>query len=350
MSLVSVVVPVYYNAPSLPALNRRLSALAGANARHDFEFVYVDDGSGDDSYAMLEQLACQDKRIRVIKLARNFGSNTAVLAGMTYASGDCVAFVAADLQDPPETLNAMLAHWEKGWPVALAVRKDRHGDPWPTRLSAGLFNWLFKRLVFDGFSPQGVGFFLVDRRVVDMLLRCDEKNAHLIGLILWSGYRYQIVEYDRLPREHGRSRWTFRRKFKYFIDAFAAFSYLPLRAASALGLLLAGFGAVYALAITILRLLNGVPVPGWTALMVVVLLTSGVQMLILGIIGEYLWRNFDATRRRPLFTVDTVLQLPDRRAEGIAEKLASDAGDRTLDSGKRQPLYTQPPQPGRKTR
>ncbi|MCB0257062.1 MAG: glycosyltransferase, partial [Anaerolineae bacterium] len=195
-----------------------------------------------------------------------------------------------------------------GTKVVLAVRRDRQGDPWATRVMASIFNWLFSKLVFDGFSPQGVGFFLVDRQVADVLIRCKEKNAHLIGLILWSGFKYATVEYDRAEREHGKSRWTFRKKLKYFVDAFTAFSYLPLRLASALGLFLAAGGGFYAIFIVIVRLLNKVPVPGWTALMVVVLLVSGVQLVILGIVGEYLWRNFDATRRRPLFIVETTAE------------------------------------------
>jgi polyisoprenyl-phosphate glycosyltransferase len=313
MALISAVIPVYYNAPSLQALADRLAAFAIAQPKHQFEFIYVDDGSGDNSFEVLKGLAEQDTRIRVVKLARNFGSNTAILAGMTYARGDCVGFIAADLQDPPETLAEMIERWEAGSKVVLAARRDRQGDPWATRLFAGLFNWLFKKLVFDGLSPHGIGFFLVDRQVADLLVRCNEKNAHLIGLILWSGYRYEIVEYDRAAREHGRSRWTFRKKFKYFIDAFAAFSYLPLRLASALGLLLAAVGGLYAILVIIVRLLNEVPVPGWTALIVVVLLVSGAQLLILGIIGEYLWRNFDATRTRPLFIVDYEYE-PETRA------------------------------------
>ncbi len=314
MALVSIIIPVYYNAPSLPALAERLADLASANVQHEFEFIYVDDGSGDHSFAVLRQLTERDDRIRVVKLARNFGSNAAILAGMTYASGDCVACIAADLQDPPEKLGEMLKDWECGYRVVLAVRKDRKGDPWPTRLFANLFNWLFKKLVFADLSPQGVGFFLVDRQVADMLVHCDENNPHLIGLILWSGHQHQIVEYDRLPREHGTSRWTFGKKLKYFVDAFAAFSYLPLRLASALGLLLAGLGSLYALVVVLGRLFSRLSVPGWTALMVVVLLTSGTQLLILGIIGEYLWRTLDASRRRPLFIVDSVLNLATRSA------------------------------------
>ncbi len=309
MSKVSIVVPVYYNAPSLHALAERLAALAEAHPEHEFEFVYVDDGSGDNSFAVLKEIAIADARVRVVKLARNFGSNVAILAGISHAIGDCVGFVAADLQDPPEAYHEMLKHWEAGSKIVFAVRADRVGDPWATRLFAGVFNWLFKTLVFPGFSPQGVGFFLVDRQVADLLLQCKEKNAHLIGLLFWLGYAYDVVEYERAQRDHGRSRWTLGKKFKYFIDAFVAFSYLPLRAASALGLLLAGLGGLYAIIVTAIRIFDQVPVPGWTALMVVVLLTSGTQLLILGVLGEYLWRNFDATRSRPLFVVDTILNV-----------------------------------------
>lgn len=307
MALISIVVPVYYNAASLPALAERLAALADDRPAHRFEFIYVDDGSGDDSFAVLEQLAAQESRMRVVKLVRNFGSNTAILAGMTYAQGDCVGFIAADLQDPPETLAELIAQWEAGSKVVLAVRRDRHGDPWTTRLAANIFNWLFKKLVFDGLSPQGVGFFLVDRQVADVLIRCEEKNAHLIGLILWSGFKCATVLYDRIEREHGKSRWTFRKKMKHFIDAFAAFSYLPLRLASGLGLFLAAAGGCYAIFLIAMRLIEEITVSGWTELMVLVLIVSGAQLLILGIIGEYLWRNLDATRHRPLFIVDRVL-------------------------------------------
>lgn len=309
MSKVSIIIPVYYNAESLEALAERLSVLAEVHPQHEFEFVYVDDGSGDNSFAILKGIAASDTRVRVVKLARNFGSNTAILAGMSYATGDCVGFLAADLQDPPETYHQMLKYWEDGSKVVFAVRTDRQGDPWLTRLFAGLFNWLFEKLVFQGFSPQGVGFFLVDRQVADLLLRCEERNAHLVGLLFWSGYDYQEVVYERVQRENGRSRWTFGKKFKYSIDAFAAFSYLPLRVASALGVLLSGVGGLYAIIVIAIRLLNRVAVPGWSALMVVVLLTSGAQLLILGILGEYLWRNFDATRRRPLFVVDSILNM-----------------------------------------
>jgi len=320
MALVSIIVPVYNNAPSLPELARQLDALAAKKPEHHFEFVYVDDGSADDSFAVLKKLAGEDKRIKVVKLSRNFGSNMAILAGMNHASGDCVGFISADLQEPPETLLEMLLQWEAGYRVSLAVRKDRHGDPWLTRVFANVFNWLFKKFVFPGLSPQGVGFFLVDRQVVDVLLRCNEKNAHLIGLILWSGFEYNTVMYERAKRPYGKSEWTFGKKLKYLIDAFAAFSYLPLRLSSTLGLFLAAAGSIYALVIIVLRVLNLIPVAGWAALAVIVIITSGTQLIMLGVIGEYLWRSFEATRQRPPFIVYTlVASSTDTKALGPGE-------------------------------
>jgi len=307
MALISIVVPVYYNAPSLPSLYERLSNLAASFPEHHFEFIFVDDGSGDDSYRVLAELAQKDQRILVIKLVRNFGSNTAILAGVSYAKGNCVGFIAADLQDPPETMGEMIRQWEGGYKVVLAVRKDRLGDPFSTRIFASIFNSLFQKLVHKDFSPQGVGFFLIDRQVAEVILECSERNAHLIGLILWTGYEFTQVLYQRTDRVQGKSRWTFGKKMKYFIDAFASFSYLPLRLSSVLGFLLAFLGGVYALVVVIVRLLNKVPVEGWTTLIVVILIVSGVQLIMLGVIGEYLWRNFDATRKRPLFLVDKVI-------------------------------------------
>lgn len=319
MALISVVVPVFCNAPSLPGLAQRLRGLADSVPQHNFEFIYVDDGSNDASFSILVSLAKQDKRVHVIKLTRNFGSNAAILAGMKYAVGDCVGFIAADLQDPPEALAEMITKWEEGAKVVLAARRDRHRDPWATRLWAQVFNYLFSRFVFPGISPEGVGFFLVDRQVADVLIRCEEKNAHLIGLVLWTGLQPVYVEYDRVARRDGKSRWTFGKKLKYAIDAFVAFSYLPVRFASVVGILLAGVGIAYAVVVVILRISHNTPVQGWTMLMVVLLVVSGVQLIMLGVIGEYLWRTLDAARRRPPFVVDTVFQTGQPSCRRVAE-------------------------------
>lgn len=309
MSLISIIIPVYYNESSLELLAERLDVLSNAHPQHTFEFIYVDDGSGDRSYEVCCRIAIQDSRVKIIKLIRNFGSNMAILAGLGQAKGDCAGFIAADLQDPPETLSEMIVDWENGKKVVFAIRNDRHGDPFFTRISANIFNWLFDRFVFRGISSSGIGFFLIDRQVVDLIINLQERNSHLVGLILWTGFPFGKVVYNRVEREHGTSRWDLPRKINYFIDAFAAFSYLPLRLASIFGFVFAGLGGLYSIVIVILRLFGLMPIiEGWTALMVVLLVVSGVQLVILGIMGEYLWRNFDATRKRPPYIIEKVIR------------------------------------------
>lgn len=319
MRLVSIIIPVYYNAASLPLLAQKLDTLSRANSQYGFEFIYVDDGSGDDSLSLLYSLASRDNRIRVVKLSRNFGSNNAILAGMTVAKGDCIGFIAADIQDPPEAFTEMIQLWHLGAKVVFAVRKDRKGDPLTTRLFSYIFNYLFKRLVFNGLSPQGIGFFLIDRQVNDIIINCEEKNPHVLGLILWTGFSYVTMQYDREERQYGKSRWTFQKKLKYFIDAFVAFSYLPIRITSTLGLILASLGGIYAVIVLAARFTHQIPVEGWTALMVTFLILSGVQLIMLGIIGEYLWRNFDATRHRPAFIIE-------KSFTGDEQKISADIG------------------------
>lgn len=320
MAVISIVIPVYYNEGSLSALAERLNRLAGETSRHQFEFIYVDDGSGDGSFKILQAIAEGDRRVRIVKLARNFGSTTAVLAGISYASGDCVGFITADLQDPPETFTEMIRMWEGGSKVVLAMRKDHRGDPFPTRVFAVVFNWLFQKLVFPDLSPQGIGFFLIDRVVADLLVQSGEKNAFIPGMLLWMGFEPAMVYYDRARRAHGASRWTFQKKFNDLVDAFAAFSYLPLRLCSLSGILLAMVGAVYGLAILVARLANQIPVPGWSALAIIILLTSGVQLVMLGVMGEYLWRTLDTVRDRPLFVVDRVIN-PPSQLPGASERV-----------------------------
>jgi glycosyltransferase involved in cell wall biosynthesis len=306
MKKISIVVPVYYNELNLPHLFPRLFALAQANPGYEFEYVFVDDGSGDNSFELLAEVAERDPRVRAAKLSRNFGANAAVLAGLHYVSGDCVAMIAADLQDPPEIISTMLRRWEAGKKVVLAARNDRE-DPFISRLFAGMFYWLFRRMALKDMPAKGCDFLLIDRTVANMLVQIGEKNPYLIGLVLWMGFERDIVYYKRQKREHGKSMWSFAKRTKYFIDALVAFTYLPMRLISGLGAALALLGFVQAVIVVFNRMLYGVSPPGWTSLMVVILAVSGVQLLTLGIFGEYLWRNFEETRKRPPFIVDQVM-------------------------------------------
>jgi dolichol-phosphate mannosyltransferase len=304
VSLVSVVVPVYYNASTLRPLLERLRTLDGKLAGNELEFVFVDDGSGDESFDILREDAERDQRIRVLKLSRNFGSNAAILAGLTYARGDSVVVLAADLQDPPELIPELVAAWGAGAEVVVAARRTRD-DPVVSRLLSALFNRLFRRFVFRDFPAGGFDFLLLSRRVAQVLVQMGERNSYIFGQAFWVGFPRHIVEYDRAPRVAGRSRWTLTKKAKYFVDAFTAFSYLPIRAAALLGFLLALAGFGYAAVLVVLRLTGGISgAPGFAALAVLVLVASGVQLIVTAMVGEYLWRVLEESRRRPPFIVE----------------------------------------------
>ena len=308
MSLISIVVPVYHNAASLPAMLDELRAIASRNTGDRFEFVFVDDGSRDDSFEVLQRLATTDERVRVVKLSRNFGSNAAIAAGLSVARGDAVGAIAADLQDPPEKLDEMLSIWRAGRKVVLATRSARE-DPMLTTALANTFYRLFRRFAIREMPEHGFDFFLIDRCVADLINGIQENNAYLMGLIVWFGFDPAVVPYRRRARkqEYGRSMWTFARKVKYFVDAFVAFSHIPVRAASLLGIALSMAGLAYAVVVLVLRLLSGIEVEGWSSLMVVLLVVSGAQMIMLGVIGEYLWRTLDETRKRPRWVIDRII-------------------------------------------
>ena len=308
MSLVSIIIPVFNNASSLPDLLERFQFLAAKNAQDQFEFIFVDDGSFDNSYSVLVTLLQRESRIRVVKLSRNFGSNAAIMAGLNQAHGEVLAAIAADLQDPPELITEMLAEWRQGHKVVLAARQSRDDDFLDTLL-ADTFYALFRRFAIETMPKHGFDFFLIDRQVCDLVNGIQENNAYLMGLILWLGFTPQVLYYHRQAREkrYGRSMWTFAKKVKYFLDSFVAFSYFPVRAASVIGIGLSFTGLIYALVIILLRLFFSIEPTGWSSLMTVLLIVSGVQMSMVGILGEYMWRNLDETRHRPRFIIESIL-------------------------------------------
>jgi polyisoprenyl-phosphate glycosyltransferase len=310
MSLISIIVPVFNNASSLPDLLERFQDLAAKNANDQFEFIFVDDGSMDNSFSILESLFQKESRIQVVKLSRNFGSNAALLAGLGQTRGDAVAAIAADLQDPPELINDMLVDWRQGHKVVLAARQSREDD-FLTTLLADTFYSLFRRFAINTMPRHGFDFFLIDRQVCDLINNIQENNAYLMGLILWLGFSPKVVYYHRQAREkrYGPSMWTTAKKIKYFLDSFVAFSYFPVRAASVIGIGFSLVGLIYAVIVITIRLATSVQPEGWASLMIVVLIVSGAQMLMIGILGEYLWRNLDETRRRPRFIIETVLEV-----------------------------------------
>ena len=316
MSLFSIVVPVYHNADSLPDLLLEMQAVADKNPDDDFEFIFVDDGSADNSFAVLDRLAQSEPRMRVVKLSRNFGSNPAIMAGLAQAQGDAVAAIAADLQDPPALIHDMLELWRGGRKVVIAARRERE-DPLLSVLLADAFYKLFRRHAIKTMPERGFDFFLIDRQVCALINDIQESNAYLMGLILWLGFDPYVLYYDRQTRmeKYGQSMWSFTKKIKYFVDSFVAFSYFPIRLASGLGILFSLLGLAYAIWVVFARLALGIEAEGWASLMIVVLIAAGVQMLILGVIGEYLWRSLDETRRRPRFIIEKIIEHKQKQAE-----------------------------------
>jgi dolichol-phosphate mannosyltransferase len=296
-------VPVYHSAGSLAELHQRISAALGAARVDSWDITYVDDGSADDSHAILRGLQGSADNVRVLKLSRNFGSMAAIQAGMERAKGSAVCVIAADLQDPPELLTQMIERWRAGTKVILAARESRD-DPFLSRVFSAAFYRLFRALVSREMPPAGFDFFLLDRQPADALVEHAEKNTNLAAAVLWLGFRREILTYHREARRHGRSMWTFAKKVKYLYDSLLGFSYLPLRIMTALGVVgvLTSFG--YGIAVAIERFTDPNAPRGWASLMVANLFFSGLMLASIGTVGEYVWRAFDAARKRPAFIVE----------------------------------------------
>jgi glycosyltransferase involved in cell wall biosynthesis len=303
--MLSIVIPVYYNEENLPYTIPRLLALRD-KIPYELELVFVDDGSRDRSLEiLLKYQALYPKNIVVIKLTRNFGEYSAVQAGLMKATGDCVGVISADLQDPPELLIDMIKYWEKGIKAVFAVRSDRD-DPKLSKFFSNTFYALFRRLAIPGYPKRGFDFVLIDRQIVNDINRIYEKNTNMMTLIYWLGYSCVNVPYNRKKREKGKSRWTLGKKLKFAIDSFLAFSYFPIRLVSGLGLIFT-FGSLVYGAIFVYNWWSGnIPIHGWSALMIMITFTGGIQMIILGVLGEYLWRVLDQSRNRPMYVIDTV--------------------------------------------
>lgn len=318
MKVFSIVVPVYFNELNLPDTVPQLLALAERLPGYRLELVFVDDGSGDGSLGVLREFQSRyPDHIKLVKLTRNFGSMAAIQAGLSVATGDCVGIITADLQDPPELFEEMLSHWEKGTKLVLAVRADRE-EPLGQRMFAATYYGLMRKFAIPGYPQGGFDFLLMDAQVVKEVNRIHEANTNLMALIFWLGYRPVLIPYTRRKRQKGRSRWTLAKKFKLVVDSFVAFSYVPIRALSVLGLLFALGAFAYGILLIVLRLTHGVEVPGWTAIMVMLALASGIQMTMLGVLGEYLWRTLEAARKRPHYVIDEVFTaLEERRPAAI---------------------------------
>lgn len=307
MAKISIVIPCYFNENNVPVTTARLIDNEKRFPKDvEFEYVMVDDGSKDKTLERLKEFKSQyPSKVKVIKLTGNFGSYNAIYAGVLHASGECIVVISADLQDPPELIVKMYEHWQKGIKVVLANRAKRD-DGLLSMLFSNWYHNIIRKYALPSLPSGGFDFCLFDQQVQGHLLENMETNTNSLFLILLFKYEFVTIPYERSKREIGKSRWTKGKKIRLLIDSFFSFSYVPIRVVSALGIILSVVAVLYALVIVVLRLLNQIELTGWSALMVALLFLSAFQMVAIGILGEYLWRSLEASRKRPPFVIDEV--------------------------------------------
>jgi|SRR5581483_2724092 len=300
----SIVIPIYNEEVVLPALRERLCSFAERLSPLVTEIILVDDHSSDRSPQMLKQFCETNPMFRYARLAKNSGSHVSTLAGLAQARGECAVFLAADLQDPPELIPRMMDLWRLGNHVVWAVREHREGVSSLDVFLANTFYRLLNLLGEVNLPPRGSDFALLDRKAIDALLQSAGSDISLGGEIARLGFSSEEITYTKERRAGGTSKWTFKKKLKAVADAFVSFSYAPLRAMSYLGIACSFVGFAYALLVIAIRLSTRTPVQGWASLIVVVLVLGGLQMMMLGVLGEYLWRTLEAARHRPIYFIE----------------------------------------------
>jgi glycosyltransferase involved in cell wall biosynthesis len=316
LSLLSVVAPLFNEEETLTEFHRRVT---DALAEFEFELVQVDDGSKDRTHEQLIELARIDPRVKVLALSRNFGHQAALTAGLDHARGDVVVMIDADLQDPPEVIPSMLDRWRTGADVVSAVREQREGE---TRFKLATARWfyrLFSRLAQIDLHQNAGDFRLIDRRALEALVSMRERNRFLRGMSAWVGFEQDSVRYRRDPRFAGETKFTLTRMLRFSVDAISSFSHVPLQAATGLGFIFSLI-AFLAIPVAIGFRIAGEFVPGITTVLLVVLLLGGIQLITVGIIGEYLGRVYDEVKRRPLYLVRDRMNMGE---EGLGDPLWS---------------------------
>ena len=304
MSKISIVVPVYYNSDTLELLYADMKEKI-LGKLGDYEIVFVDDGSGDNSWEIMNKLRMQDSNIKCVKLSRNFGEHAALLAGLSACTGDCAVTKQADLQEDSTIILEMYESWKRGNKVVLAVRKERKENPVKV-FFANMYYALIRKIVNKNMPVGGCDCYLVDRKVIEVLERLDEKNSSLTLQVLWVGFQTDKIYFVRQDREIGESRWTLSKKVKLVMDSVMSFSYFPLRFMSTIGIIFNILAVILLISVIVEKITKGTPIAGWASLMCVILCSSGLIMLMLGILGEYIWRTLDAARTRPPYIVDEV--------------------------------------------
>ena len=302
--LVTILVPAYNEQDVLNMLYDRLKAIMDTQSNYDFEVLLINDGSKDNTLNLMKELREKDKRICYLNLSRNYGKETAMIAGLDYSKGDCVIIIDADLQDPPELIPQMLEYWEQGYDDVYAKRKSRKGESFLKKFTSKMYYKTLQSVTNIEIQKDTGDFRLLDRRCVEALKSIRESQRYTKGLFSWIGYNKKEILFDRDPRAAGNTKWNYGKLINLSIDGLTSFTTAPLRWAAFIGLGISIAGFIYMLIIIGKALLYGIDVPGYSSTMVVILFLGGIQLTFLGIIGEYLGRAFYESKGRPLYFID----------------------------------------------
>ena len=301
---ISIIIPIYFNEGSINKTYQSLiSEVFSKFPNLTFEIIFVDDGSKDGSFEEIQEIQAQNKSIKVIQFSRNFGQVAALYAGYEVANGEGILNIAADLQEPVNLIIEMISSFiHEEAPIIVGQRIDRE-ESYYRKMTSKFFYVMMRKLSFSNMPDGGFDVALISKEVKDKIMELNESNPFWQGQILWTGFPVKFIPYARQKRDTGKSRWTFSKKIKYLLDGVLNYSYAPLRFFSLIGIISFLLGILYSMIIIIQYIFWGTPFVGWAPLMIIILLFSGMQLLVLGLIGEYLWRTLEQTKNRPKFII-----------------------------------------------
>lgn len=301
---ISLLIPAYNEQEVLRHLYERLNKLAGQASQYDFEFLFVSDGSRDKTLEIIKSFAAKDGRIAYVNLSRNFGKETAMIAGLDHVRGDATVIIDADLQDPPELIPRMITFWEEGYDDIYAKRRTRAGESWFKKLTSEAFYAILQKSTNIPIQQDTGDFRLLSRRCVEALKEFRESQRYTKGMFSWIGYKKKEILYDRDPRAAGETKWNYLKLTNFAIDGITSFTTAPLRISSILGVFISFVSFIYILFLVIRTMFYGSDLAGYPSMMAVILFLGGIQLLSLGVIGEYIGRIFNETKNRPLYLVE----------------------------------------------
>lgn len=304
MKKISIIIPAYNEEAALEPLYQRLRGLMEKCDSYDFEILFVNDGSRDKTLDILKEFSKKDDRIAYVNLSRNFGKEIAMIAGLDHTTGDATVIIDADLQDPPELIPKMIEYWEKGYDDVYARRNSREGETWFKKKSSEWFYRILQKSTHIPIQVDTGDFRLLDRRCIEALKQFRESQRYTKGMFSWIGFNKKEITYDRDPRIAGETKWNYRKLFNLAFDGITSFTIAPLRISTIFGFIISFVAFIYILIVVIKTLIYGADVNGYPSLMAVILFLGGIQLLSLGVIGEYVGRIFIETKNRPLYFVE----------------------------------------------